>query len=299
MKKYLLVCVLFSVFFTANVAFADDAKDLKERAWQAVVDTLSWKKFWYGGFHGEECYNKLINKEVPVTFFYTKFEKDFTNECDFYDQKEIKSDYIIVYIEHTNVLFNVDGLSEKPRATIGIGEVNCERGNLFTKEGKVDDLIKTKINELIKQEKAKVEKKNFVVPKIKTLPLPAKEDNLKNKVVLEVVKRTIISLIDYYYLADNVKKYVSEQELEKINKNKKVLIGRFRETDPYLLVYYEGDNTIYFLDFPSPHTLTDKNLCLSERTSYKLDHPKGEDEKKFFQSLFDRLKSNGIALDLE
>jgi hypothetical protein len=290
--------VVIIVLCFATICYANDSasEESIRSIWKSIESYLQWNNFWFRHFSGEECYKRLIGKKELVTLIFSEAEFG-DNKCH-YIEKDSKRYYvpeeglanigiITLYIEHTNMLFTIVKEGKKYVATIDIGEGSgkCKAG----------PLIKDSLKRKLKKEKSVKELKKLKIPKINPIKFPDKVQNLNNKVVLNSIKRSMSALIYKHYLAGELESKVPNS----IRAKTRLLIGRFRDDDPFLLVYYEGDNTIYVFDFPSLDILSDQNVCMEARTRYMLDQPQGEDERAFFDSLYNRLKANSIELELD
>jgi hypothetical protein len=275
---------------TWGIAFTSVASEAPsfDRILKAITNYLQWAEYWQGHFAGEECYKALIGKEVNVTTYQTKVRL-YSNDCDSSKQREIYEDLIYAYIDFTNVLFVLGGCPEKYTAGIVLGDAGaCIPGKLVG--GRLDSLTKENLQVLTVKTR---------IPGLEPLKLPRIEENLNNRLVIEAVKRSMPGPINNQTANKATKQHVEPWSVEKKKDDKRVLVGRFREVDPYLLVYFEGNNTIYKFEFPCFENTNDLSKCLSEVTRYRLDYPKGNDEEEYFKSLLDKLRASSIEVELE
>ncbi len=298
-QRLLLIVVIVMLLFPIT---QNDAAEIGSyrRVMDSMVHYLQWHEFWYGSFIGKSCYSELIGKEVSVSLFHKQAEVS-SGECKYSGRKDstgyyeqignlISADIIRVYIDKTNMLFTIEDLSGKPRASIDLAETStCQLGNL----------VRSALDELSDIPTVKKETARIRIPEVDPLKLPSTDDSLRNETVIKGVKRSMSAIIKYYYFNESVWKLKSIEKLNKIKGSKRLLVGRYRDVDPYLFVYFEGDNTIYLIDFPSIDSLKNPKRCMEDRTRYQLDYPKGDDEKRFFQSIFEKLRDNSIELKLD
>ena len=271
-----------------------------QRILDSIVHYLQWQDFWYGTFTGEECYTKLIGKEVQLSLFH-KDANVSSGKCKYFKPKDdaghykqmgnlISANIITVHIDGTNMLFTVQDLEGKPRASIDLADTStCRLGNL----------VRNAIDQLSELPMKKKENIKLKIPNVDPLKLPPRDDNVRNQVVIKAVKRSMSAIINYYYFSEPIWKLKSVEKLDRIKGSKKLLVGRYRDIDPYLFIYFEGDNAIYLLDFPSIDSLKNPEMCMEDKTRYQLDYPKGDEEKKFFQSILAKLKNNSIEVELD
>ncbi len=110
--------------------------------------------------------------------------------------------------------------------------------------------------------------------------------------------------ISYYYfepvpLGEPLRKFSSEL-LEKIKHSNRILLARFNNADPFLLVYYEGDNKAYRLDFPSDNILSRGNICMHVYSADPyLGAVSGSVKDKVMGYLLNKLKENSIELQIQ
>lgn len=296
-KRPLFIFSWALVALLAVAAFAgENSKSVSTPAWGAISNFLSWEKFWYGEFYGGACYNRLIGKRVRVGFKQdTIVGTPRIFQCDRTNRKEVRVNSFTAYIPGTNILFEGSWLSTKPVSQIVMGSsVGC---NAEEMEPRISNFLKDPNTVFIK----------IQIPRIEAYTLPAIDENLKKQVVLEAAKRSMASFIKYRYFEPapygEIKYKDSEELIDNVRKNKKILLGRFRESDPFLLVYYEGDNNIYQLDFPSIAVLEDNNLCMEvySASHYMGPGPYAEGSEKPEQirhDLLEKLKANSIELTL-
>jgi hypothetical protein len=102
---------------------------------------------------------------------------------------------------------------------------------------------------------------------IDSLRLPPVEENVRDEVVLKAVQRSMAHFrpprASDAPPAGRPPQPVSPERLAQVRGTRAVLIGRFHGSDPFLLVWYQGDDTVYTTVFPASDVLADERLCLT------------------------------------
>jgi hypothetical protein len=286
---YFVFLIALCCLTTVSSGWSKDQNALSEKA---IIKFLSWEKYWYGTFFGEDCYNKLLGKTVRIAIRQNlRQEVARTFRCGSRRDEIIMQKTFDGYISNTNFLIYGIWLGNKPVAEISMGSAppGCN----------VDDL-KPMVKDLFKDGKTSYIK--VVLRRVKSHSLPSIEDNLKNLLVLDAVRRSMRSFIDYYYfqpaLSGEPQRTFSSELLEKIKQTDEILLGRFNEDDPFLLVYYNGDNKVYILDFPIKDMLIDSSICVQVYSAQPyLGEASSTLKENVMKHLMDTLKNNSIHLN--
>jgi len=291
----LLSMAIVLIFTNTPVAALQDHN--AKLAWKAIGNYLSWQNYWYGGFYGGKCYDKYVGKTVTVNFTYFTALEAFshishTYECDSSKRKYVQSGNFGVYIKQVDLAFIVDGLPEvygltnKPRPYLTIQDIDCSQPKYKA------DKFNPRLWDISYVERIRL-------PKIEQHELPLLENNLQNKTVLAAVMRSMRC-----FLANEIVEAKRDGSFKNYSgnlkgDNNKILLGRFRDDDPYLLVYYKGNNKVYILDFLPNELLLNPDLCM---TAYSAIPNSGNDNVSLpydMSPLIERLKRNSIELSLD
>jgi hypothetical protein len=162
-------------------------------AWDAVMHYLSWKKYWYGTIDRESCYNRLIGKNIPVSFIYipkqSKFaQRESTLSCDYRARSESNTESMLIIFSDTILQYNVVGeLSNtcKPNAMIIPLDSDVNDICLPISDSKHIDERYKEDPEII------VYKENKKIPKIESYKIPS----VVNTAVIKAVQRTMMNYI--------------------------------------------------------------------------------------------------------
>jgi hypothetical protein len=267
MKKLFLL-VLGAVGLLANWTAPVVAAQLNaDMAWNAVGRLWSWQKFWSGSIDAERCFERWVNKRARVTFHqfplsYSRYMRLPARSCTGCGDEPPKVQTMTVQIADTVHNYVVaaaapgpEGFQQKAFATIILPDpTGCRdpetrrRERTYRAEG-IPTLTQTR-----------------QLAAIDPLPLPPVEENLRDDVVLKAVQRSMA-----YFRPPRPSdpsppgrppEPVSPERLAQIRGTRTVLIGRFDRSDPFLLLWYQGDDTVYTVIFPAPDVLADVRMCL-------------------------------------
>jgi hypothetical protein len=270
------------------------AKEQPEIAVQALFRYLAWEKFWSGEFYGENCYNKIVGKKVRLAI------RQWTGPAGahvFHNKEEqeqiVQRKIFEVYIPGTNFLTHGEWLGEKPVAQIDMGSAppGCNINDL---EPRVTNLLNDPHTKFL----------NMVLPAIVPLQLPSAAENLKALNILDAVKRSMEYYLNDYYFQPapygEPQRKISKERLERIKRTSRLLLARFNRTDPFLLVYYEGDDKAYQLEYPSVDILSQKNVYLQVGSAGPyLGEVSSSVRDKVMNHLLSQIKRNSVALQLQ
>ena len=277
MKKNIIIYLVLMPCLVSLPFNAIGAEDLRDSSipgiWHAIQSYLEWKNYWFEAFEGkEQCYENLVGKNTQIDFYVTTFS-DYSKECRGNAQNKYLTTISYVYIHGTNFLFDVVDLNDKARAVIGIlsSGKNCTPG----------DLVKeTLANHSID---AKIMSSHIRLPQVKQLELPPIVENLNNTTVINAIRRSMPNLLVNY----------------ETNKERKILVGRFTESDPFIWIYDKENEILYQLIFPSTSILENIRMCLGEYSIYRLNNPTEKSEEDFFNYLKGKIISNSFEVSLK
>ncbi len=237
-------------------------------AWSAVRTLWSWQKFWYGSIDAERCFKRWVGKRVHVTFRQfplTSYRAGRlpATPCEGCSGEGPRVESMRVQIEDTVLKYRVDaaspgpgGLEKKAYATIlepdPPGCRDAEETRRWNERYRVEGVPAVTETRLLRV--------------IEPHRLPPVEENLRDEAVLKFVQRSIAYSRPPRPSdpppAGRPPKPVSPERLAQIAGSRTVLVGRFSRSDPFLLLWYQGDDTVYQLEFPGPDVLADEKMCV-------------------------------------
>ena len=285
-----------------------------DAAWESVVHYLAWTKFWYGEFLGEACYNTLVGQTLPVTFtaalnaFSQTPESSKTHACDWHRQQDVVVNFGNVFISGTNLLFKLDGVSEvtsrpyKYRAFIvlgGFSDEQCHHNQEFY------DMLRPQTDQP-ESELTIAFSEYRVMPMIDPIRGRDVESMREHQIIVAAVQRSIISYLQHRYfrppLPGEVRNEVSAAQRAALREKRTLLIGNFTPNDPRILVYYEGDQVIYEVDFPKTDILADRAYCMevsSANPYLPYDLPIDQEKKEALRRyLRQQIQANSMTVEL-
>jgi len=295
MKRFFaLLIAIWLLPMNATATTATEAMD-PAFAWQTITSYLSWEKYWFGKFSGENCFNRLIGKKVDVTYW--KFNapgplgvNKVTFTCNHSKRKEVRIGSFLVQVSDTILKYRVLELSDVPGSRVKASSTFVAPYDAHDCKEEGTQLWAEKYR---KEEGTTEVKVPQTLKKIPRYKVPTLEEGLHDQRLLNAVRRTMVHYLKQRYFEEpsngKVKEKFPRESIEKIKASNKLLVARFRETDPYLLVYYPGDGNIYEMDFPTTEILSNDDLCMEvyQTSSY---HDVSFAAKQ--------LRGNSIQLDL-
>jgi hypothetical protein len=283
-----------------------------EQAWKAVIQYLSWTKFWYGEFFGERCYRRLVGKRLPVTFSYhlnslsQPAESTNTNECQS-ERRRVFLNYGNVEILGTNTLFKLHGLSDvttrpyKYRAFIVLG---CSSDASCSPNEEYHYLLnRSPDGESLESPWTHSSPEITLIPEIQPLDMSTWKESPHHAHVLKAVQRSMVRVLTRYYVdgpSGERRAEISPALLADVKGHRKMLVGKFFNADPGILVYYEGDRQVYYVDFPKAEILSDDRYCMhvfSADPYLGYDLPRDEQQREaIMEELVQKLNVHSIEL---
>lgn len=302
--RALLPVALAAFLFLSSIAYAADIGPREtESAWRAVVNYLTWEKTWFGTIAVENCYRRWAGKRVQVTFHlfsptYYRAPSRWWLKCAADDKESPRVSAMTVRIEDT--VLNYDLISAAPEPN-GLQRKAVVRllPSPDLMEPDCRDRGTAQWNAQYRDHGVPSTQEKRLLPRITPRPLPRVGESLQNTVVLQAVQRSMAYFLRRRYFEPappgSLQKQWPPELLERVRRSKRLLLGRFSNDDPALLVWYEGDEMVYRLDFPTAEVLADDQVCMvMEDAPAEL----GFDDAKVQKRLSQRLKRDGIVLEL-
>jgi hypothetical protein len=301
MKSARVIFLLVLLGVVPSVVTAGTSNDKANYVLQSVMNYLEWEKYWFGKFYGEECYRDLVGKNIDVTFYEIDHRSGFaqqmpSSDCDFCKRQSTKADSVTVIIGDTVLQYVVrKGSSFDDKFSISLIPTDTDKHNpcLPTPEN-------LKYRQMIELDKwtSKATQKT-VLEAITVIERATEETNSSNRYVIEAVQRTMTN-----YLQKKCEEKVtgSKKDRPTIKQSRELFLGKFHKNDPYLLVYYPGDDTVYQLNFPSIKMLSQSDTCMEVFRAGIFLGTHGEvkksEQQTIYRQMLNKLKQNSIRIEL-
>jgi hypothetical protein len=315
-RKFLIPCLL--LFFTwygshiidspACFALSPNTEDT-QLAWQAVLDYLAWEKYWQGTFFGESCYQHFQGQSVPVHFSYVGSCSAFAQSspqspCDGSERESVPIESFTVQIADSVLLYSVEG----DRPALSPSDLKYRAGIIpFAADPDDPCLIFPDTYSLFqakyRRDPCAIEwTQHMMIPPISQQKPPRTCDPQHEAIVFQAVQRTMSHYLRAKYVDPSIPQESHVSTLrDQVKAHTHILLGRFTLRDPYLLVYYPGDETLYQLEFPSVDLLADQQICLKVYHAGMYMGPDYVDEhtvKMLDQHLIQNVQEHSFQLEL-
>ncbi len=248
MKTKLFIAFIFILLLSSVSAkpVEDKLAIPLQKVWEAVQNDISWQKFWFNTFVGEEEYEENIGKIRKVRFIFDPHlvEEDdggvqvFWYRGDNYDKA--RQSVFFVYIENAPKVYEIIGYPE-------IDSLPSKAYSLFNYYLEPNSLMRYGI---WKSEKTA----SLRIPPVLKHQYSPLEKMSEDTALLNMIKRSLAHYIqDYYFNGDpNLSENAKRVPLTLANFENHIVsfrLGAYSDDDPLLLIYSETTREYLTIEF--------------------------------------------------